>query len=87
MEIASWFLSAIGAVGVYVSAKNRWGWAIGFLYQVLWIVYAFYTKQYGFIWVCVMYAGLYAKNFYQGGNNAVGDADVRTSGVGEEHVG
>jgi len=87
MEIASWFLSAIGALGVYITAKSRWGWAIGFLYQILWIVYAVMTHQYGFIWVCVMYAGLYAKNFYQGGKSADDHADIRASGVREEHVG
>lgn len=89
MELASWFLAALGAIGVYISGKNKWGWAIGVLYQVLWIVYAYVTQQYGFIGVCVVYAVLYAKNFYEGGKKNAGnsDPDDGASGVGKVDLG
>jgi phosphate/sulfate permease len=65
MELTSWFLSSVGALGAYLAGKKRIGWAIGFLYQVLWIPYAIVTHQYGFIWICVIFATIYAKNFYE----------------------
>lgn len=80
MEWASWILAAIGAIGAYLAGKNKWGWAIGVLYQILWIVYAYFTKQYGFIGVCIVYAAIYTKNFIEGGNNADHNADIRTTG-------
>jgi len=65
VEIFSWFLAAVGIIGVYIAGnKNKWGWAIGALYQVLWIVYAFFTKQYPFIIVCLFYLAIYVKNFF-----------------------
>jgi len=66
METLSWILAAIGIVGVYISGKkNRWGWALGTLYQLLWIVYAYFTAQYSFIIVCIVYAVIYIKNFFE----------------------
>ena len=87
MELASWFLAALGAAGVYISGKSKWGWAIGVLYQVLWIIYAYFTHQYGFIAVCIVYAVLYGKNFYEGGKSAEDHSDDGTTGIGKEHVG
>jgi len=64
MEILSWILAAIGIVGVYISGKkNRWGWALGTLYQLLWIVYAFFTAQYSFIIVCIVLRSNLYKEF------------------------
>jgi hypothetical protein len=64
MGLASWILSVVGALGAYYSAKNKWGWALSFLYQILWIPYAVVTHQYGFIWICVIFAVIYTKNFF-----------------------
>lgn len=66
MELFSWILAAVGIVGVYIAGKkNRWGWAIGALYQILWILYAYFTEQYPFIIVCVVYLVIYVKNFFE----------------------
>lgn len=66
MELFSWILAAVGIIGVYIAGKkNRWGWAIGGLYQILWILYAYFTKQYPFIIVCVVYLVIYVKNFFE----------------------
>lgn len=64
MELFSWILAAVGIIGVYIAGnKNKWGWAISGLYQVLWIVYAYFTEQYPFIIVCLVYLVIYIKNF------------------------
>jgi nicotinamide riboside transporter PnuC len=68
MEIFSWILAGIGLAGAYITGeRNRWGWALGLLYQLLWIVYAYYTQQYSFIVVCVVYGVVYIKNFKEWG--------------------
>lgn len=66
MEILSWLLSAIGISGYYLLAekKNKWGWAVGVLYNALWILYAIATQQYGFIIVCIFFIIVNARGFY-----------------------
>lgn len=63
MELAlEAILSVIGISGVWLTGeKNRLGWLLGILYQVLWIIYACFTGQYLFIAVCLVYIWVYAK--------------------------
>jgi nicotinamide riboside transporter PnuC len=57
-------LAAIGILGIYLAGKkNKVGWAIGLLAQVLWIVFALITAQYGFILSALAYGFVYGKNF------------------------
>ena len=57
-------LAAIGILGIYISGKkNYWGWGIGLAAQVLWIVYAIVTQQWGFILSALAYGWVYGKNF------------------------
>lgn len=60
----SWLLMAVGVTGLYFAGRKRaLGWGIGFGAQVLWFTYALATEQYGFIVSCLVYGGVYAKNF------------------------
>ena len=62
----SWLLAAGGIFGLWLAGrKNMWGWAVGLLMQVLWIVYAVVTAQYGFIAAAVAYGFIYGVNFYR----------------------
>ena len=62
----SWFLMAIGVLGVWLAgSNNKLGWALGVLAQLLWIAYALQTKQYGFIVSALVYGFVYARNFYR----------------------
>lgn len=62
----SWLLAAGGVFGLWLAGrKNRWGWAVGLAMQVLWIVYAVVTAQYGFIIAALAYSFVYAVNFYR----------------------
>jgi len=65
MELFSWILSAIGIISYYIlGRKNRWGWIINASYQLVWIIYALLTHQYGFIIVCVFFFVVAMKNFF-----------------------
>lgn len=43
-------LSVIGIIGLHIAGmKSQWGWFIGLFAQMLWIIFAITTNQYGFI--------------------------------------
>lgn len=57
-------LAVIGVFGLYISGKkNYWGWGIGLAAQVLWIIFAIVTQQWGFILSALAYGWVYGKNF------------------------
>ena len=62
----SFVLAGIGILGIYLAGrKSLWGWAIGVGAQLLWIVYAIVTQQWGFIASAVAYASVYGLNWYR----------------------
>lgn len=64
MQYWSWILAAIGVTGIFfVGRKTIWGWLILCLNEILWIIYAVTTKQYGFIFAAVAYGIVYIKSF------------------------
>ena len=64
MSYGSYILAAIGVTGIFfVGRKTIWGWLILCLNEVLWIIYAITTKQYGFIFAAVAYGIVYIKSF------------------------
>jgi len=46
-----------------VGKKTIWGWIVLLVNEVIWIVYAVTTKQYGFIFSAIAYAIVYVKSF------------------------
>ena len=43
-------LAIIGIIGLHIAGmKSQWGWFIGLGVQVLWIIFAITTDQYGFV--------------------------------------
>lgn len=60
----SWVLAGIGVTGLYFAGSNRAvGWAIGLAVQVLWIGYAFATRQWGFIFSAIAYSAVNIRNW------------------------
>lgn len=60
----SWLLTAVGVVGLYLAGgRNPWGWAVGLGAQVLWLLYAVATRQWGFIVSACAYGWVYGRNF------------------------
>ncbi|WP_164473417.1 hypothetical protein [Deinococcus psychrotolerans] len=45
----SWVLPILGVTALWASGSGkRWGWLVGFTGQLLWVVYALASRQYGF---------------------------------------
>ena len=64
MEYGSWVLAVIGVAGIYfVGRKTIWGWLVLLFNEVLWIVYALTTDQYGFIFSALAYALVYIMSY------------------------
>lgn len=62
-QLWSWVLSCIGVTGLLlVGRKHWWAWCITALNEVLWIVYALVTRQYGFIFGAIAYISVHAHN-------------------------
>ena len=62
----SYLLAIIGISGIYLAGKNnKYGWALGIFAQLLWIIFAIATNQYGFILSALAYGYVYSLNFYK----------------------
>ena len=62
-QLWSWVLSAIGVTGLLlVGRRHWWAWGITALNEVLWIVYAVVTRQFGFIFGALAYISVHAHN-------------------------
>lgn len=60
----SYLLAAVGLAGIFLAgSKRKLGWLIGVGAQVLWIVYACITSQWGFIVSAVAYGFVYGRNW------------------------
>lgn len=63
--IWSFILAAIGILGLVLAGKKmKIGWAIGLGAQVLWIIFALVTHQWGFIISAFAYGFVYGRNWY-----------------------
>jgi hypothetical protein len=64
MEYWSWILAVIGVAGIYfVGKKTLWGWFVLLFNELIWIIYAVITEQYGFIVSAIAYAAVYIKSY------------------------
>jgi hypothetical protein len=64
MELWSWALAAIGVAGTFfVGQKAIWGWIVLMVSEVMWVVYAVHTEQYGFIVAAIAYGAVYIKSY------------------------
>jgi nicotinamide riboside transporter PnuC len=64
MQYWSWILAVIGVTGIFfVGRKTIWGWFVLLFNECLWIAYALYTQQYGFIFSALAYAAVYIKSY------------------------
>lgn len=62
--IWSFLLMIVGVAGLYLAGRDKAiGWLVGMFAQVLWVIYALVTGQYGFLISAVVYGVVYTKNF------------------------
>lgn len=60
----SWLLMAVGVTGLFLAGKKRKvGWMIGIGVQLLWIMYAIVSKQWGFIMSALVYGAVNTINW------------------------
>jgi hypothetical protein len=63
-EYWSWLLTIISVYGLWiVGSKKSLGWLVNLGSQVLWVLYAIDTKQYGFIVGAIAYGSVYLRNY------------------------
>lgn len=61
----SWVLAALGATGMWLSGRRlRVGWLVAIFTEVVWIVYAIQTKQWGFIAGALLYITVFTRNWF-----------------------
>lgn len=66
VEYWSWLLAILGVSGMYfVGKKSIWGWPVLLANEVIWVVYALFTQQYGFIVMAIAYAIVYIKSYFE----------------------
>lgn len=64
--IMPYVLSVIGVTAMLVIGAGRWyGWMVAFVNECLWLVFAFVTKQYGFIVGAAVYGSVNAYNAHR----------------------
>jgi hypothetical protein len=49
----------------FVGKKTVWGWLVLLANEVIWVVYALVTQQYGFIVMAIAYAIVYIKSYLE----------------------
>lgn len=60
----SWLLMAVGVTGLFLAGKKRKiGWMIGIGVQLLWIIYAIVSRQWGFIASALVYGAVNVINW------------------------
>lgn len=76
-------LAAVGILGIWLAGRrNLWGWAIGVGAQLLWIVYAIATQQWGFIASALAYGWVYGLNWRRWSRERAAEAARTDSGAG-----
>lgn len=60
----SWILTGCGVTAMILTGMHhKIGWLIGILGQSLWMVYALWTRQYGFLAGAFAFGSVYAYNW------------------------
>lgn len=63
MELWSWFLGLVGAVGFILAGKKYWwAWYVNLANQAFWLMYSLVTHQYGFLVATGVYTVVFTKN-------------------------
>ena len=60
----SWILTLYSLLGVWMVGR-KWtaGWLVSLSCQVLWLVYAIESSQYGFIFSALVFSWIYVVNY------------------------
>lgn len=65
IHIFPWVLSAETIVMMYMTGnKNKNGWLLGIFLQILWFIYIFIAKVWGFLPITIAMCGITIRNYY-----------------------
>lgn len=60
-----WLVTIVGVVGFYLAGKKVWwAWYVNIANQVLWLIFAVVTEQWGFLIGIPLYMSVFVKNAY-----------------------
>ena len=64
--------NALGLLGMVLAGrKHRSGWVVAFTSELAWAGWGWYTRTYGILPWCAIWAGVFVVNYYRWGRNAV----------------
>jgi hypothetical protein len=82
----SWVLATFGITGMVIAGRKIWwGWLVNLANEILWIIFAVTTRQYGFILMAIGYGAVYANNM-RTWRSDVDPADQRGDGHHRRNV-
>jgi hypothetical protein len=62
----SWIVTIIGLIGFYLAGRKIWwSWYVNIANQVLWLVFAVVTEQWGFLLGIPLYLWVFGQNAYK----------------------
>jgi len=74
----SWILTVPQLFAYWqIGNLQRWAWLVAFAVDVLWVVYALLTAQYGFMTSAVAFGLLALRNWWRWGSGEPPRADLR----------
>lgn len=57
-------ISILTIAAFYIAGeKNKWGWAIGFLAEICWVVWIVYTQSWGLLLQSAFLMAIFTRNF------------------------
>lgn len=72
----AWLLTGMQVVALWAAGRKRsWGWLLGASVQPVWITYAMFTGQIGFIPGCAISAVVQAYSFLRSAGAGTGSAE------------
>lgn len=62
----SWALTLVGITCFFLAGRKVWwAWYVGLAGQLIWLLYALLTRQWGFLVGVVLYTIVYSNNAYR----------------------
>jgi nicotinamide riboside transporter PnuC len=60
----TWVFTLMGLITMWLlTRKNRWGFAVAFVKECVWVPYGYVTRQYGFVASGILFAVVAARGY------------------------
>ena len=62
----SWILMSMNLTAMILAGRKIWqAWLVGVAAEVMWVVYGYFTQQWGFAFFGFIFAAVYLRNAYR----------------------